>query len=150
MFRKVEDFLSAWSDDSAMTKKYMDILTDESLAQSVAEGHRTLGRMAWHLAQTIPEMLSKTGLTPKGPAEEAPVPASASAIAEAYREASASLVEQVRASFPRTLLLAREVVAWGDTAEVLTQENLAKSRQMAFDSHADVCARDESLEREAV
>ncbi|MFW2392725.1 MAG: zinc ABC transporter ATP-binding protein AztA [Methyloceanibacter sp.] len=59
-------------------------------------------------------------------------------------------IEQVRASFPRTLLLAREVVAWGDTAEVLTQENLAKSRQMAFDSHADVCARDESLEREAV
>lgn len=59
-------------------------------------------------------------------------------------------IEQVRASFPCTLLLAREVVAWGDTAEVLTQENLAKSRQMAFDSHADVCARDESLEREAV
>ena len=59
-------------------------------------------------------------------------------------------IEQVRAHFPRTLLLAREVVAWGDTADVLTQENLAKSRKLAFDAHPEVCERDETLEREAV
>jgi zinc/manganese transport system ATP-binding protein len=58
-------------------------------------------------------------------------------------------VEQVRAHFPRTLLLAREVVAWGDTHHVLTPANLAKSRQLteAFDAHAHVCERDEK-ERE--
>jgi zinc/manganese transport system ATP-binding protein len=60
-------------------------------------------------------------------------------------------IEQVRAYFPRTLLLAREVVAWGDTRDVLTRANLAKSRQIseAFDEHAAVCER-EDLEREAV
>jgi len=54
-------------------------------------------------------------------------------------------IEQVRAHFPATLLLAREVVAWGDTRKVLTQANLAKSRQLveAFDEHAPVCERDE-------
>jgi len=57
-------------------------------------------------------------------------------------------IEQVRAHFPRTLLLAREVVAWGETRKVLTPGNLAKSRQLseAFDSHAPVCERDEEEE----
>jgi zinc/manganese transport system ATP-binding protein len=52
-------------------------------------------------------------------------------------------IEQVRAHFPATLLIAREVVAWGETAKVLTPANLAKSRQLveAFDEHAEVCAR---------
>ncbi len=52
-------------------------------------------------------------------------------------------IEQVRAHFPDTLLLAREVVAWGKTGEVLTPANLAKSRQLvqAFDDHADICER---------
>jgi zinc/manganese transport system ATP-binding protein len=55
-------------------------------------------------------------------------------------------IDQVRAHFPATLLLAREVVAWGETRKVLTPANLAKSRQLveAFDEHAEVCERDES------
>jgi zinc/manganese transport system ATP-binding protein len=53
-------------------------------------------------------------------------------------------IEQVRAHFSTTLLLAREVVAWGETRKVLTQANLAKSRQLteAFDEHADICERE--------
>jgi len=47
----------------------------------------------------------------------------------------------IRAHFPETLLLAREPVAWGRTAEVLTAENLMKARRMceAFDSSAAAC-----------
>ena len=54
-------------------------------------------------------------------------------------------IEQVRAHFPQTLLIAREVVAWGETAKVLTPANLAKSRQLveAFDEHAEICVRAE-------
>jgi len=52
-------------------------------------------------------------------------------------------IEQVRAHFPDTLLLAREVVAWGETRKVLTPANLTKSRQLveAFDQHAEICER---------
>lgn len=59
-------------------------------------------------------------------------------------------IEQVRVHFPRTLLIAREVVAWGETRKVLTPANLAKSRQLteAFDAHAPVCERDEEVEHE--
>jgi zinc/manganese transport system ATP-binding protein len=61
-------------------------------------------------------------------------------------------MEQVRAHFPTTLLLAREVLAWGDTHDVLTPANLARSRQIteAFDAHAPVCERNDEEEREAV
>ena len=53
-------------------------------------------------------------------------------------------IETVRQAFPQTLLLAREAVAWGETATVLTPENLLKARRMveAFDSHAVPCQRD--------
>ena len=54
-------------------------------------------------------------------------------------------LEQVRAHFPETLLIAREVVAWGETRKVLTGSNLAKARKMVetFDDHAGVCVREE-------
>jgi len=50
-------------------------------------------------------------------------------------------LDQVRASFPKTLMLAREPVGWGETAEVLTTENLQRARQMseAWDEEAEVC-----------
>jgi zinc/manganese transport system ATP-binding protein len=50
-------------------------------------------------------------------------------------------IDFVRAHFPETLLLAREAVAWGHTATVLTPENLLTARRMceAFDEHAAEC-----------
>lgn len=61
-------------------------------------------------------------------------------------------IDQVRAHFPRTLLLAREVVAWGATRDVLTPDNLARSRQIseAFDEHAAICEREDALEHEVL
>ena len=52
-------------------------------------------------------------------------------------------IDMVRRAFPQTLLIAREPVAWGETAEVLSAENLLKARRMveAHDPHADVCHR---------
>jgi zinc/manganese transport system ATP-binding protein len=49
----------------------------------------------------------------------------------------------VKKHFPETLLLAREPVAWGVTADVLSAANLDRARHMieAHDPHADICAR---------
>jgi zinc/manganese transport system ATP-binding protein len=51
-------------------------------------------------------------------------------------------LDLVRTSFPQTLLLAREPVAWGETAVVLTADNMRKARRMceAFDEEAEACA----------
>ncbi|MBK8009140.1 MAG: ABC transporter ATP-binding protein [Rhizobiales bacterium] len=49
--------------------------------------------------------------------------------------------ELVKQHFPEALLLAREPVAWGNTAQTLSAENLLKARRMseAFDDLAGIC-----------
>jgi zinc/manganese transport system ATP-binding protein len=51
-------------------------------------------------------------------------------------------LDQVRAHFPETLLVARQCVAWGPTAEALSPANLLRARQMseAWDDDAQRCA----------
>ena len=54
---------------------------------------------------------------------------------------------QVRTYFPQTLLLARECIAWGPTAQVLTDANLQRARAMAeaWDETAAICDIDGTL-----
>lgn len=49
--------------------------------------------------------------------------------------------DTIRRHFPDTLLLAREAIAWGSTAGVLTPANLARARAMveAWDAQAERC-----------
>ena len=53
----------------------------------------------------------------------------------------------VRTHFPDSMLLARELVAWGTTADVLTAANLARARSMAeaWDESAAVCDVDTAV-----
>jgi zinc/manganese transport system ATP-binding protein len=53
---------------------------------------------------------------------------------------------QICQHFPNTLLLAREVVAWGATAQVMTPANLHRARAMAeaWDDSANWCERDDT------
>ena len=55
---------------------------------------------------------------------------------------------QVHAHFPSTLLLARECIAWGDTAIVLTGANIARARAMAeaWDETAAICDVDGDID----
>jgi len=52
---------------------------------------------------------------------------------------------EIRAHFPQTLLLARECIAWGETASALCDANLLKARAMAehWDETAPLCERHE-------
>jgi zinc/manganese transport system ATP-binding protein len=52
-------------------------------------------------------------------------------------------MDVVKSHFPQTLLLAREPVAWGNTADTLRPENLLRARRMieAHHPHAEACAR---------
>lgn len=48
---------------------------------------------------------------------------------------------QIRQHFPQSILLARELVAWGQTDKVMTDVNLGRARAMAeaWDEAAEVC-----------
>jgi len=96
MFRRLVDFEKSWEQESESTLKLFRALTDASLGQAVGPGGRTLGRLAWHLTLSISEMMRRTGLNVKGPAEDAPLPARAAEIVSAYAQAAASLDEEIR------------------------------------------------------
>lgn len=95
MFRTIADFKDTWHGESQATLKLLRLLSDASLAQPVSPEGRTLGRLAWHVTLSVGEMMSRTGLSLDGPAEDAPVPAQAGAIAEAYERAARSLANAV-------------------------------------------------------
>lgn len=99
MIRTIDDFRSHWTWEADITAKLIGGLTDASLAQAIAPGARTLGRLAWHLAQTIPEMMGSAGLQVTGVDPHAPTPATVTAIHSAYQAASASLLEQIAAQW---------------------------------------------------
>jgi zinc/manganese transport system ATP-binding protein len=54
-------------------------------------------------------------------------------------------IASVRIHFPQTMLLARELVAWGSTAETLRDDNLARAQKLAdsWMENAGACERDE-------
>jgi uncharacterized damage-inducible protein DinB len=99
MFRRTADFQKTWTEEREATLKIFRALTDASLPQAVTKNDRTLGRMAWHLVIGLGEMMNRTGLAVAGPAPDAPVPASATAIVEAYEAASKSVADQVAAKW---------------------------------------------------
>ncbi len=114
MFRKIDDFLSAWDYESEATLKVLDHLTDEALARPLHPDVRAPGRLAWHLAQTIPEMGGRTGLELEGPGEEDPMPSSAADVAAQYRDAAHSLAAAVREQWTDADLLVEDNM-YGET-----------------------------------
>lgn len=96
MFRKVDDIRAAYTDEMQGTQKLLDALTDKSLSQSVGDGLRTAGRMAWHIVQTLPDMANMAGIGMKDEVAGKPVPGSAKAIADAYRKNSELFLDALK------------------------------------------------------
>lgn len=96
MYNTIQQFRQAFSSEMDLTQKVMHQLTDESCLQQVADGHRTLGRIAWHIVTTIPEMMQHTGLKVDLVKPDAPVPSEARQIEQAYASVAAVLLEKIK------------------------------------------------------
>ncbi|HEY0930464.1 MAG TPA: DinB family protein [Gemmatimonas sp.] len=104
MFHTIDEFRTQWAWESEQTQIVLDRLTDASLAQAIDDESRTLGRIAWHITQTVPEMMNRTGLAVGGVSEHDPVPATAAEISAAYRAACASLLDELAAKWTDDVL----------------------------------------------
>ena len=113
MFNSVAEFESSWKSVAATTSKMMQALTDESLNQSVSDGHRTLGRIAWHIAMSLPEMAVKMGMDFSGFNYEQPVPNTAKEIAETYAKLSSTITERAKLDWTDTGML-EELEMYGE------------------------------------
>lgn len=97
MFRRIEDFRACWTEESKTTLRVMDVIPDHALSHAVAEGHRDLRRLAWHLVESLVEMPGHMGLGVEGKhlIEGGFIidpPGSMTEIREAYATASGSLM----------------------------------------------------------
>jgi len=92
MFDTMASALKRLETESANTQKIFQALTDEALSQAVNSNHRTLGRMAWHIVNTIPEMMNNLQLGLSSVNENDPVPEHAIEIQEAYKRVSTELL----------------------------------------------------------
>ena len=95
MFTTVRDFITEWKYESQATGRVLEAMTDASLSQRITSDNRTLGQLGWHLATTIHEMLSRTGLEFPSLEGDEHAPASAAVIAESYKRASADLLQAI-------------------------------------------------------
>ncbi|HEX8394809.1 MAG TPA: DinB family protein [Longimicrobium sp.] len=106
MYRRIDDFISDWAMDSKGTVNVFSHLTDESLNQRVGlSAGRTLGRLAWHITETVREMMESAGVPGvTGPEQHSPTPTSAAEITRAYEESAASLPAALRAAWTDDVL----------------------------------------------
>lgn len=99
MYRKLEDFINDWTQESELTLKIFNNLTDESLTKKINDNIRTAGRLAWHITTSMVQMGHHTGLTFKSVEENSPVPATAIEIVNAYKEVSENIIAEIKAKW---------------------------------------------------
>lgn len=135
-YTRMAEFLEDWRGESGMTAAVLAALTDAALAQPAGGAEdRTLGRIAWHIVTTIPEMMARTGLRLASVDGEAPVPARAADMADAYGRAAAELAERLAADWTdATLAVADNMYGetWprGMTLQVLVRHEIHHRGQM--------------------
>jgi uncharacterized damage-inducible protein DinB len=138
MYTQVMDFVEDWKEESERTRGVLRALTDASLSQTVGGvDDRTLGRIAWHITVTLPEMLGKTGLRLTMLRADAPMPSSAADIAQSYMQASAELCARIEAEWTDgTLTLSDNMYGamWprGMTLQVLIRHEIHHRAQMTI------------------
>jgi uncharacterized damage-inducible protein DinB len=113
MYRTIQDFLGEWTGETESTHKILLALTDESLAKRVTNDGRTLGRLGWHIVQTLGEMGTQAGLKFSASVETAPEPEHAVGIASTYHSVAAALGNTVKATWTDAML-AENIPMYGE------------------------------------
>ena len=86
--------------------------------------------MAWHIVQTFPEMMERTGLKIDGPSQDAPIPKSAAEIQDTYKKTSESFVNALKENWTDETLLETDDM-YGET----WQRGLTVSALLAHETH---------------
>lgn len=115
MFNSVADFETLWRDEAEKTLLVLDRLTDASLTHATDPEGRTIGRLAWHITETVSEMPAEAGLEGiEGPREDSHVPIHAREIRDCYATTSESFLKALRAGWTDASLR-EEVPMYGET-----------------------------------
>jgi len=96
MYRHIDDFINDWALESESTVKIFNTLTDASLSEHPLGYKRSLGRLAWHITQTVSEMMFRAGLFDSDELEHIGQPATAAEITGYYKKYAEQLTQNIR------------------------------------------------------
>ena len=99
MYRKIEDFTNNWEIESKGTLIIFGNLTDESMSRKVSADGRSLGFIAWHITQTLTEMLGHAKLKLDSTADKDEMPTTISEIVSIYERDSKAAAEIIQNSW---------------------------------------------------
>ena len=99
MYRNINDFLTNWKDETEGTSKVFSLITEDAREIKIHENVRSLGRLAWHLTQTITEMGHKAGLFPVDLLENSPMPESITELVNTYQNYCEQLSKAVNSKW---------------------------------------------------
>ncbi len=96
MYSNIQDFLVDWKMESQSTLNVFSRIDDQKKSTKINENLRSLERLAWHITQTLTEMLFRAGIFDQDQLENAPVPDTMKKNMEIYTRYSKELAELVR------------------------------------------------------
>lgn len=111
MYRTVADFIEEWSANSAGTLAVFNAITDDKMNVAIAEGHNSLGWLAWHLTGAAGVFGNLAGLKVPMVGKEEPIPATMSEIIAKYKEILEAYNEAVKSLSDEQLL--EEITGFG-------------------------------------
>lgn len=92
MYVNIEDFIIDWEIEAKSTLKIFSAISSNMISKKVNENVRSLGKLAWHITQTLTEMPEKAKIIPKDILENNPVPEKFEIISDIYTKHSKELI----------------------------------------------------------
>jgi uncharacterized damage-inducible protein DinB len=104
MIRKLEDFYAVWKYESESTLKMFEAIPADRFKNTGSENIRSIARLAWHITETISEMLNHAGLAVEGISDASKETNDINKAIAEYKTSSNSLIEMLNANWSDAIL----------------------------------------------
>lgn len=116
MYRSIEDFTKDWEMETQGTLKVLSAITENTRKERIHTDVRSLGRLGWHLTQTLTEMGHKAALFSEDELEYILPPADYKELVSLYQQYCETLVQAVRSKWTDSALT-DQVTMYGEQWE---------------------------------
>lgn len=99
MYSSIQEFCDDWSFEQEMTLKIFRAIPSDKLLFKLTKESRTIGRLAWHITQTLTEMPKAAGLIDEDPLSGKEIPATTDEIISDFITYSLHLLDALKAKW---------------------------------------------------
>ncbi|MBS3945327.1 MAG: hypothetical protein KGZ42_07510 [Melioribacter sp.] len=114
MYRVLNDFLEDWKYESESTLKLFGNINEDKKNQKATTDGRSLSYIAWHITQSLPEIMHRIGFKFETYKEQVPEPEKFSEVISFYKLYSEQIFNQVKEKWTDEILV-EETDMYGET-----------------------------------